>query len=106
VKLTVTSRLNAPTTFDQDQGQTTLVIGENEYSQDFDAENLPGESFVWNDEDIQPGEERVGTVIFDVPDSAVGGLDTDGNLYVTNFSESGVDASEIKTTVAVLRTYQ
>jgi hypothetical protein len=83
-----------------------LLLGDKQFSEDFDAENMPGDSFTWNDDEIQPGETRTGTVIFDVPDASLGELDRSGNVFVLNFSDAGSTVEEAGTTVGVIRTYQ
>lgn len=53
---------------------------------------------------IEPGEERDGTVAFDVPEDALDDLDTNGNVFVLPFEEASPDGDEA--TTAVLRTYE
>ncbi|MBA3860747.1 MAG: hypothetical protein H0X56_02125, partial [Solirubrobacterales bacterium] len=54
---------------------------------------------------IDPGEEREGTVAFDVPENAADDLDTNGNVFFLPFEEArGLGDDEA--TTAVLRTYE
>jgi hypothetical protein len=73
VTIAVTNTSTSPQTFDE--GTTTsqgeLLIGKNTYSVSFDAENTnEPNSFETNNNPIQPGETRTGTIDFDVPTNA------------------------------------
>jgi hypothetical protein len=83
------------------------VAGKN-YTEDFDAENSPGQSFTWNSDEIQPDEARTGTVIFDIPNKHVSKLssaDPDAlpKLFVANFSDA--DDPENADPVGIIRLY-
>lgn len=66
----------------------------------FEAENTNDpNSFVTNDNDIQPGETQAGTVDFDVPSGAARRVYEHGALIVTDFGE-GLDTAQ---TAAVLK---
>jgi hypothetical protein len=112
VTLRVRNKLPDPTPFDDSQNQVALDVDGKHYTENFDAENMPGgpygTSFVWGgnaDNQIQPDAEKTGTVIFDVPTSAVRKLTSTKvapALYVSNFS--GVDTPNLKR-VGVIRLY-
>lgn len=104
--LAVTNELSQPVQFSADNSQTTYSANGNEYTEDFDASNGGDtNSFQWQFEDIQPGTTQTGTVIFDVPQEAVEGLEKDGNLSVLNFSDAEFLAGRPKLPVGVFRTY-
>jgi|tagenome__1003787_1003787.scaffolds.fasta_scaffold20797758_4 hypothetical protein len=65
---------------------------------------MPGDSFVWNNDEIQPGNSQTGTVIFDVPQRSVPRIGTSGNLSVVQFSDAGSDKAE--RTIGVIRLYK
>ncbi len=90
--LEVRNRLKEPVEFDP-AGQVEL--------------RLDGQPYFSTDEGttrIDPGEERTGTVAFDVPEDVVGSLETNGNVFVLPFPEAGFEGEQA--TVAVLRTYE
>jgi hypothetical protein len=92
--VTVTMRLENRTNSPQappDDDAYRLVIDGQEFNADFDAMNLPGNSFVWADEEISPGSGRVGTVTFDVSGKAANKASS-GIVFVPQFSDaSGFD---------------
>ena len=70
--LSVTNRLSSPTQFDQDQDQVNLDINNKVFTENFDAENGPDmQSFLWKQEDIQPGATVTGEAVFDLPNKAL-----------------------------------
>lgn len=94
--LRVRNRLDEPVEFDPGT-QVELELGGDRYF----SEEMGTTS-------IEPGEEREGTVAFDVPEDAAEDLDTNGNVFVQPFEEArglGDDGAEEATT-AVLRTYR
>ncbi len=103
--LKVKNKLHSPTAFDSNQQQVTLVVNENQYTEDFDAENGPLESsFMWQGEAIQPEATQTGTVVFDVPVSIAKKIPKEGNLDIIDFSGSesyGVS----KGPIGIIRTY-
>jgi hypothetical protein len=102
VTIAVTNATTSPQTFDEGSStsQGSLEIGKNSYSVSFDAENTNDpNSFVTNDNAIQPGETRTGTIDFDVPSSAARQAYEHGALFVVDFGES-VDSAQ---TAAVLK---
>ena len=103
--LTVTNKLDSPVSFDSEQ--VVLSLGDKSYTPDFDAGNMPGDSFVWNDEEIQPGNSQTGTVIFDVPNKQVGKFATSGNIVIFQFSDADVSSpEEAESTLGFIRTYK
>lgn len=103
--LTVRNKLNSPAVFDQHQDQIILALGSRNYSENFDAENNPGTSFVRNSDPIQPGNSKTGTVVFDIPKSIVKHIDTDGDLIILQFSDAGQRVRDAKQRVGIIRTY-
>jgi hypothetical protein len=102
VTLEVTNKIDQPAAFDSSQGQVGLLTNGKSYSESFDAENNPGDSFTWNSDEIQPDATATGTVIFDLPPSAAKTVERDGNIVVLNFSDAdSTDAS----TAGIIRTY-
>ncbi len=87
-------------------GQVVLGIGDNTYTEDFNAENGPVEdSWVWNSEVIQPDQARQGVVVFDLPDSAYAKLTAPGSgVFVANFSHQLAD--EAPTQVGDIRLWK
>jgi hypothetical protein len=102
--LEVKNKLNGPVTFDTGQNQVFLLLGDNQYTEDFDAENGPqSDSFMWQGKDIQPDTSQTGTVVFDVPKALLADLDLTGNLDIVNFSD--VDKNNPKI-IGSIRTYK
>jgi hypothetical protein len=103
--LEVKNKLHSPVTFDEGQEQVSLLVNENEYTEDFEAANGPLESsFLWIGEPIQPEATQTGDVIFDVPRSIARKIETEGNLNVLNFTDTGTYAPPEKA-LGVIRTY-
>lgn len=104
-ELEITNKAHTPTYFDSGQEQAYLSLGENLYTEDFDAENYAlDSSFFSNFEEIQPETPSTGTIVFDVPKKLVPDLRESGNLEILNFSDEGY--SEEATEVGIFRTYQ
>jgi hypothetical protein len=104
VDLEITNKLHLPVAFDPDQEQTQLLLGENTYTEDFEAENGGIEnSFVGGSKEIQPDNTATGAVVFDVPTKRLHEIETNGNLEIGDFSEPS--HSRLKT-VGVFRTYR
>jgi hypothetical protein len=102
VTLAVTNKLDSPTSFDDGQNQVGLTVGGKTYSEDFEAENMPGNSFVWGSDEIQPEESRTGSVIFDLPNRAVkklGNSSAAANLIILNFSDIESDPPDLVGTI-------
>lgn len=103
--LEITNKLSSPARFDSFQEQTALLLGENEYTEDFDVENYALDSSFLNlYDEIQPDTSQSGTVAFDVPKKLVPDLYKTGNLFILNFSDEG-EEGEI-TQYGLFRTYQ
>ncbi|MDQ3609463.1 MAG: DUF4352 domain-containing protein [Actinomycetota bacterium] len=91
--LQVGNRLDEPVEFDPGS-QVELELGGDRYFSE-EMGTTP----------IEPGEQREGTVAFDVPEDAVDDLETNGNVFVLPFEEArGLGDDE--GTTAVLRTYE
>lgn len=100
IRLTITNKLPDPVAFDPEQ--VALYLADKTFTPDFDADNMPGDSFVWESDEIQPGNSRTGTVTFDVAPAAARAMDTSGNIGVAQFSDAGQDA---KRRIGLIRTY-
>ena len=106
LRLEITNKTNAPVTIEPDGIELTLTRRgrTRTYTHDFDAENLPGDSFVWIGDELQPGAAVTGTVVFDVPTRFASELDRTGNLVVLQFSDvDSFDAPQRR--IGVIRTY-
>lgn len=91
--LQVRNRLEEPVEFDPGS-QVELQLGGDRYFSEEAGRTT-----------IEPGEEREGTVAFDVPENAADDLDTNGNVFFLPFEEArGLGDDEA--TTAVLRTYE
>lgn len=103
--LEIKNKLHSPVTFDEGQEQVSLVVNENEYTQDFEASNGPLESsFLWIGEPIQPEATQTGDVIFDVPTPIARKIETEGNLDILNFGDVGTYEQPQKA-IGIIRTY-
>lgn len=104
IELEVTNKMHSPVYFDGNQEQTALYLGENEYTEDFEAENyVQDDSFVNSFEKLQPQAPVAGTVVFDVPKSMLSSLRRNGNLDIANFSDEGEGDWD---QIGVIRTYK
>jgi hypothetical protein len=91
VTIAVTNRTTSPQTFDESSSssQGALLIAGNRYAVSFEAENTADpQSFVTNNNAIQPGETRTGTIDFDVPSDAAKKVSTRGVLLIADFGEN------------------
>lgn len=103
--LEVFNKTNSPLYFDSSQEQTTLYLGDNEYTEDFEVENYAlDNSFVSKFEEIQPETSTTGTIAFDVPQKLVPDLRKTGNLAILNFSDEG--EGEAAEQIGIIRTYE
>lgn len=102
IRVRITNKTSSPEVF-KDAKSTALHLGGARYTTHFDAENMPGDSFVWNDDPIQPGNSRTGTIIFDVPARRVAKMEEDGNLLIAQFSDKARDGSTMA--LGLIRTY-
>jgi hypothetical protein len=105
VTIAVTNTTSSPQTFDEgtSTSQGELEIVKNTYSVSFDAENGDDpRSFLTNNNAIQPGETRTGTIDFDVPTNAAQQVYRHGALVVANFGDDVGSAQ----TAAILKLFQ
>ena len=86
VTLSVTNHSDSPQSFDSLGGETALVLSnQKQYSERFDAANgYDQNSFMMNDDDIQPDQTATHELVFDVPAHAVV---SGSNLAVLNFGD-------------------
>ncbi len=104
VTLSITNIMSSPASFDGVGGnQTMLEADEKTYTEAFKAENeADPNSFVTNNESIQPGESKTGDVIFDLPPSIIkkvlGG--EKGGVFIGNFGDDL--SSELPSGVGVI----
>ena len=104
-ELEITNKTHAPTYFDASQEQAYLSLGENLYTEDFEAENYAlDDSFLNLFEEIQPQTSSIGTIVFDVSKKVIPDLHKTGNLEILNFSDEGY--AEKASEVGVFRTYK
>jgi hypothetical protein len=103
-RLEITNTTNKPQTYDSFGEATALNLGRDVYTEDFNVENgTATDSFVWRSKELQPHESMTGSLVYDVPASAVGHLETDGYLSVGNFrDDSGAQRPK---QLGVIRTY-
>lgn len=102
--VTITNRLNAPVTLQGDD-MFYLLLGKKTYTPNSEA-MIYGSGGNLILEEIQPGENIRGDVIFKVRPKAASNLDTNGNLGVLQFSDAdlyGLDQPEKR--IGVIRTY-
>ena len=100
----ITNTTNKPQTYDSSGDATSLTLGNDVYTEDFDVENgTATDSFVWRTEELQPDESMTGTLVYDVPANAVDHLETDGYLSLANFrDDSGLQRAK---QLGLIRTY-
>lgn len=103
-RLAVTNKTHQPQMFDESQDQVVLLLGKDRYTEDFNAENGPDQSsFTWRSAEIQPDQTTTGEAVFDIPNDRLAELDTNGNLYVLNFSDA--DSYGRPSVLGTIRTY-
>jgi len=107
-RLRVTNKTDGPVEFDPDQVGLTVTPGSRtkSYEHDFEAENMPGESFVWNSDKIPPESSRMGTVVFDIPRRRVPEIERSGNLTVLQFSDASSFSDRAEHAIGIIRTYR
>jgi hypothetical protein len=107
ITVAITNRLDIPVRFGRIGGpQTVLVPANNKnFSESSNAENkADSHSFFSNDQPIQPGDTRVGDVVFDVPRSPLKYVDKPGAILdIVNFGKSVEDDSDSVGTVGSIR---
>jgi hypothetical protein len=103
-RVEITNTTHEPQTYDSSGEATALNLGRDVYTEDFNIENgTARDSFVWRSKELQPHESTTGTLVYDVPASAVGHLETDGYLSVGNFRDD--PGSQRPKQLGVIRTY-
>jgi hypothetical protein len=106
VKLRITNKTGAPVEVDP-EGISLSVSPNNVtklYTHIFDAENTPGDSFIWQDK-VQPDASMTGTVVYDMPQKRVADIEKTGNINILQFSD--VNSFEEPTkTIGTIRTYE
>lgn len=95
VSLRVENLASTPKKFDGvGEKQVALSASKHYYGESFEAENeIDRESFITNEEPIEPGESRVGDVVFDVPPSVVAEVETlpESGLFIGNFGDNEIN---------------
>jgi hypothetical protein len=88
--LSVTNEQGKADRFDDFGEQVQLKAGQATYNQPFNVLNgVLTDSFLWKGKKIPPGESQVGKVAFDVPETAIEGIESEGALVVLNFGDEG-----------------
>ena len=88
--LSVTNESNKPDRFDDFGEQVQLKAGPATYNEPFNVLNgVLTDSFLWKGKKIPPGKSQVGKVAFDVPESALESIESEGTLLVLNFGDEG-----------------
>lgn len=104
--LEVKNRLSEPVEFDPEY-QVNFTVGRDAQTKTFTADSdgtfEHPESFLRGADEIQPGSTETGTVVFDLPDSAVKGIERSGNVVIANFSDSQRNRARLP--LGVIRTY-
>lgn len=100
-ELAITNKTHGPAEFEE--GQCTLLIDGNVYTQDFEVQNgTEQRSFLWSVEGGIPAQGTVtGTVTFDVPAKVARHVGKTGNIDISNFGEEVGNTGEL----GVIRTY-
>jgi Domain of unknown function (DUF4352) len=86
VTVRLENRTNSPQTPPEDDAYL-LEIGGQQFNANFDAMNLPGQSFTWKDDPISPGSARTGTITFDVSSRAAKNA-ASGTVFIPQFSDA------------------
>jgi Domain of unknown function (DUF4352)/Protein of unknown function (DUF2510) len=103
-RVEITNTTNKPQTYDSSGDASSLTLGRDVYTEDFEVENgAATDSFVRRSKELQPRESMTGTLVYDVPADAVDHLETDGYLTVANFRDD--DASQRPEQLGLIRTY-
>jgi hypothetical protein len=107
--LTVTSKLDRPTNFDDNQDQMALSLGDSTFRQSFEAANGPVDDSCLTEEPavIQPGASKTCKIIFDVPSKAAANLTSQKAVGNLNFFSDVVEVGfEENTRVGTIRLYR
>lgn len=87
-RVEIINTTNQPQTYDSSGEASSLNLGRDVYTEDFNVENgTATDSFVWRSMELQPHESMTGTLVYDVPANAAGHLETDGYLSIGNFRD-------------------
>lgn len=103
-QITVTVRNEGSSPIRIEPGMFRLVTSGAQYTTDFEAMNEPGNSCVWDSEEVQPGNERTCWVAFDVSKKNAENVTANGNLYVVQPSD--MREAEAKRRVGIIRLYK
>ena len=97
ISLHLTNMASAPQVFDGiDAKQVALSVSKHYYGESFAAENESDkQSFITNEEPIQPGESKTGDLVFDVPPSVVNEVRTlpESGLFIGNFGDNEIEGT-------------
>jgi hypothetical protein len=97
ISLHLTNMASAPQVFDGiDAKQVALSVSKHYYGESFAAENESDkQSFITNEEPIQPGESKTGDLVFDVPPSVVHEVRTlpESGLFIGNFGDNEIEGT-------------
>lgn len=102
ITVTVRNEGSAPLRIEPDLFR--LVTNGKQYTTDFEAMNEPGDSCVWDSDEVQPGNERTCWLAFDVAKKNARSVTSGGNLYVIQPSDQY--ETEPKRRVGVIRLYK
>lgn len=97
ISLHVTNMASTPQVFDGvGEKQVALSVSKHYYSESFEAENESDkQSFITNEEPIQPGESKTGDLVFDVPSYVVNEVRTlpESGLFIGNFGDNEIEGT-------------
>jgi uncharacterized protein YceK len=97
ISLHVTNMSATPKAFDgTGEKQVALSVSKHYYGESFQAENeIDHQSFITNEEPIQPDESKTGDLVFDVPPSVVGEVETlpESGLFIGNFGDNEIEGT-------------
>lgn len=97
VRATIANLTSSPQDIGTNQDQTRLGLGDEVYSEDFDAQKgAVSDSFLSRSPlKIQPDEKLDGAWVYDIPDRPTKEIRAGGGeLYVANFSDSDADDAQ------------
>lgn len=97
ISLHVANMASTPQVFDGvGEKQVALSVSKHYYSESFEAENESDrQSFITNEEPIQPGESKTGDLVFDVPSSVVNEVQAlpESGLFIGNFGDNEIEGT-------------
>lgn len=109
VDMTVTSKLDRPANFDDNQDQMALSLGDSTFRQSFKAANGPvvDSCLIKEPAVVQPGASKTCKLIFDVPSKAAANLTTQKAAGNLNFFADIVEGDyQESTRVGTIRLYR